>query len=604
MNDENVTAELEGDTVWLWSGFRHKEMIKLISGARWDKNRSQWRLPISWGACLRLRGVLGDQLLVGPNLAAWALNDMETRVNPAMALREAMELKDGFKYDERLLQFQDPGVAFLITAAQCILADEMGTGKTVQVAVALRILAMYGRNPFPCLIVAPKSVKKNWRRELAKFCPDATVSVPKSGVVNLRKALAENPDVVIINYENTWRFSRLAGYGNMALTDVEKTPKELNNVEWRTFIADEAHRIKEPKAKQTRACWWLAHQKTVEFRFLLTGTPIANAPDDLWSQLHLIAPEEYPSKSGYVDRYCLQSWNGWGGMQVIGIRPEMKDEFFRILHPRMRRMPKDLVLPFLPSKIRVVRECEMNTKQRKAYEAMRDTMLAEIGGEGEDYTVATLPIVKRTRLMQFSSSFAELNEDGEVRLSEPSSKIDEFMDYLDELGDECCVVYAQSRQLIMLAAARLEKAKIPHSMIVGGMTEDEREKSMDDFMSGRVRVFLGTIMAAGEGITLTRARHIAFLQRADSMLGNLQAEDRVHRIGSEIHDHIHVTDFVAPGTVEEEQIDNLLAKQGRLQEIVQDRARLRKAADEGNQDAINKLAELEAEQQLIMGGTL
>ena len=148
--------------------------------------------------------------------------------------------------------------------------------------------------------------------------------------------------------------------------------------------------------------------------------------------------------------------------------------------------------------------------------------------------------------------------------------------------DEPAVVFAQSRQLIELAAKRLDKEKISYTMIVGGQSADEREASKTSFQDGKVRVILCTIAAGGIGITLTRAGTAIFLQRSWSMVDNAQAEDRVHRIGSEIHDKINIIDILSIGTLEERQRLVLSTKEERLEEVLRDRdtlARLLKPTD-------------------------
>jgi SNF2 family DNA or RNA helicase len=171
------------------------------------------------------------------------------------------------------------------------------------------------------------------------------------------------------------------------------------------------------------------------------------------------------------------------------------------------------------------------------------------------------------------------------------------VEVLEELGNEPLVVFAQSRKLIMLAAQKLTDLRVSHRLLVGGLTVDEREVAVCDFQEGRARVILLT-SAGGEGITLTRASHMLFLQRSWSMLANKQAEDRVHRIGSEIHETVHIIDLIAPGTVEEGQIDSLHMKFERLQQIVRDKEILRAAQD------FAALQVLEAEEAAIMGGDI
>ncbi len=206
--------------------------------------------------------------------------------------------------------------------------------------------------------------------------------------------------------------------------------------------------------------------------------------------------------------------------------------------------------------------------------------------------------------MQFSSSYAEVNEQGEVRLTEPSSKIDALIEIIDELGGKQLVVAAESRQLIELACRRLDKHSITWRAVTGGQSEDQRRQAVAEFQDGKARVMLFTIKAGGTGITLTAADTIVFLQRSWSMLENKQAEDRVHRIGSERHENVEIIDLIAPGTVEEAQVVRLWQKSARLEEIVRDRALLAREASQGNEAARYRLSELEVEEARILASDL
>jgi SNF2 family DNA or RNA helicase len=133
-----------------------------------------------------------------------------------------------------------------------------------------------------------------------------------------------------------------------------------------------------------------------------------------------------------------------------------------------------------------------------------------------------------------------------------------------------------SRQLIDLLSAELDKLKIPHGLITGAQNEDERQQAVDDFQSGKIKWILFTAQAGGVGITLTAARRLVMLQRPWSLVDYKQALDRVHRIGSEIHDSISIIDYVTEGTIEERVIQVLDAKADNFEEIVRDKAQLLK----------------------------
>lgn len=565
--------------------FRDKELIKTLPGASYNIHEHRWFAPLTWATCVTMRGIFGERLIVGDKLQEWAWAEHENRIGPAMQLRQAWDAEG----DHDLYPFQRAGVQFLAYAKRALLCDEMGTGKTIQTIRTLTELHRRGKDVFPAIVVAPNNMTMTWKSEIEKWWPGIEAKVIKGSAAARRKIMAEPAHVYIINFEGLRSHTRLAPYGSIRLkrcikcdgtlpdiptngqTRCEHCKKELNERVWKTVIVDEAHRMKDPRAKQTRACWALRTPET-ENVFCLTGTAIANAPHDLWPSLHLISKEEHPSRNKYIDRYCLTTFNPFGGMNIIGIRDDTKEEFFKIIDPTMRRMPKEAVLPFLPKKTYTTRTVDMTAAQKKAYDQMEKSQIALFDG---GVTVAANPLTQLTRMSQFASAHAEV-VDGEVKLSMPSNKIEALVDILEEMGDEPAVVFAQSRQLIELARVKLEQLKISHTMIVGGQTPDEREASKNDFQNGKVRVILCTIAAGGIGITLTRSGTAIFLQRSWSMVDNSQAEDRVHRIGSEIHDKIQIIDIVSAGTVEERQRVVLGNKLDRLEEIMRDRETLLK----------------------------
>jgi SNF2 family DNA or RNA helicase len=588
-----VDVELNdsGEHIRIETEWRYTELCKGIPGATWSAADKAWRAPLGWSTCLALRSVFKTELRIGPRLAEWATTELNTRVTPCNELRE-LETADG---DEALFPHQRAGVKFLAAARRALLADEPGLGKTAQTIRALKELKDRGEDVFPALIVCPNTLKKNWRREFGMWWPGVNVQVISGSATQRRKQFAEeNVDVYVINWESLRTHSRLASYGSVALARCvecgghdekvsenrcEVHVRELNKIDFKAVVADEIHRSKEPKSKQTRALW--AATGKADIRFALTGTPIANNVLDLWPILHWLSPNEWPSKTRWIDRMVDTMLNAFGGMMVLGVKPHMHDEFYAAINPRMRRMLKAKVLPWLPPVIKERRDVEMSTKQKKAYEQMRDVMIAQL--EGGEALTAPSPLTQATRLLQFASSYAMVDVDeftGEiaVKLSEPSCKVDALMDDIDagDFGDDSVAVCAVSRQLIELLSARLEKAKIPHGLITGAQTEEERQKAIDDFQNGRIKWILFTAQAGGVGVTLTAARRLIMLQRPWSLVDYKQALDRVHRIGSEIHDSIVITDYVTDGTIEERVIQVLDTKADNFEQIVRDKDQLLK----------------------------
>lgn len=564
------TAERHGERIYVWSEMRDREQIKEIPGTNWDTSVQAWWLPLSWAGCVQLRHTFGDALAVGQELAAWAREDSLTRVNPCLALREAQD-SDDLAFLTALRPFQRAGVKFLTTAGQALIADEMGLGKTVQAIAALEVL---GEQAYPALVVCPNSMKFTWADELARWAPGRKVVVVNGGAATARKQIAQVRDgeahVAVINWEKLRSFTRLDGYGSLKLEEGEKVPKELNEIEWKTVIADEAHRAKDPKAKQTRALWWLG--RSAPFRFALTGTPVANSPEDIWTLMRFVAPMEFPGKSKFIDRYAMQSWSLYGYPEVVGVRSEYRDELFKILDPRFIRRLKAAVLPQLPAKTYVTRHVELVAKQRKAYNQLREEMLAELDS---GILLASNPLTRMTRFLQFASAYGQIDEDGKLILTEPSCKVDALEEIVGELGTQQAVVFAESVQLIELAHARLVKAGYKCGMVTGNVPPVDRATFIGAFQRSELQVLLLTLGAGGEGLTLHAASTAIFLQRSWSAVKNAQAEDRIHRMGQEA-EAVTIIDVIAHDTAEARVHEARQQKADMLEEIARDGETLRK----------------------------
>ena len=506
-----------------------------------------------------------------------------------------------------LYPFQEAGVQFLLNAPKALLGDEMGSGlgKTIQVVSAIRVADRLGHKPYPALIVCPNSLKRNWEREIKRWLPEANPFVIQGSAAKRRVQIAEAAEadnaVIIVNIEAMKLHSRLSPYGSTRLkrcmecetktqpgtpdlkeSACEVHEKELNRIPFRVCVLDEAHRVKDPNALQTRAIWNVFHGPTVEYRWALTGTPVANHPGDLWSIMHAIAPETYPAKSAFIDRYARIEYNHFGGMSIVGLKPDTKEEFFKILDPHFRRMIKADVLKQLPDKVFMRRDVEMSPKQAKAYKDIAEQLVTVL--EDGTVLVANGNLAGATRLLQFASAYCEVDqgetpEDPATWLvsltdSPKSSKIDELMSIIEDDPDKPMVIAAEHRQLIDLAAARMTDAGIPFARVTGGVSADERDAAVQAFQDGKIDHILFTYKAGGVGLNLTRADTMVRLQRSWSMIDNNQGVDRIHRIGSEVHDKVTIIDLVAAGTIEETQLERLYDKAERLEEIVRDRAKL------------------------------
>ena len=584
-----MIAELSADgaRINVYAQFREKEMVKKVPGARWDNAAQVWWVPLSWAACVQLRGVFGTQLEVGGGLNQWVANELGGRISPALALRTAEDCD--LPMFGALYPFQRAGVGFMVTAGSALNADEMGLGKSVQAIASLEYL---GADAYPALIVCPNTMKHSWADEFAKWAPGRVVSIitgtPKKREAAIEAIASGEAQVGIINYEALQSYTRLQGYGQITLTEADKTEGPLNAIPFASIIADEAHKVKDPKAKRTRALWYMGDRAS--HRFALTGTPVANSPEDVWALMRFVAPHEYPWKTAFIERYALETYNVYGFSVVAGLKSETSEELFKILDPRFVRRLKSVVLPQLPEKVYTTRYVTMTTpggvktKQGKAYDDMRKEMLAALDS---GVLLATSPLVQATRLVQFASAYGELVPSGEVDaegnpksnliLTDPSCKADALEEILLEVGDGQVVVFAESKQLINLCHDRLVKASDKDGvfagwefgLITGDVPDYQRAANVQRFQNGEIKVLLLTLAAGGEGLTLTAASTAVFLQRSFNAVQNVQAEDRIHRIG-QAADSVNIIDVITEGTIEERVRDVLITKAEMLEEIARD----------------------------------
>lgn len=562
-------AWLEGGYIYVDSGWRGRSLIRQVPGARWDPKRRYWRLKLAYATAVQLSKVFGGALDIDPKLSQWAITEWHKkmdlftlRTEGTLSGRAKDELaKHGWTLDRYGREpMQEHGAAWLAASRAAILADDMGTGKTLQCVAALIEL----EPTEPCLVVCPKSAMTTWEQHLERspFEP-----VPIVGSAAKRRKLLEGLErnqVALITWQSMTTHTRLSGYGNIKLSDKDKQDKELNRP-WGVLIADEAHRAKDPKARQTRALWQVS--LWASYRWALTGTPVNNHPADLWSILHTVSPDEWPVKSQYVDRYCDVEFDPWGHMAITGIQARNREEFWGLIDPHFLRRRLAEVMSRDIKVVRSVRRVELAPAWKRVYKALDKKMVAEL--PSGDILAVEEHLAKHGRLRQLAQAGLTADGDGWTMV-EPSPKIDELVSLLDDLEGEQVIVFSASAQLIKLCQERFKGVEgLTWTTIDGSCTHEERELAQRDFQSGAARVILLTTGAGSETLTLTAATKMVYICRDYSLKNNSQGEARHARVTQE-SDVVHVIDIVTDDTLDAEAFDAYMDKLAMANEVTRD----------------------------------
>lgn len=572
-SEDMAKFRLDGST------YIHRDRLASIPGSRYvGAGRNYWTIPKAWTSLKVASRLFSNCLDWSPEAVEWANSIWNGLIEPSLSLRTEGAKPEWVEAVAKTLPegidpkgYQVAGAIYLATAKRAMLFDVQGTGKMTQTALTLSLYP----DLYPVLIISPKNAVRTWKRELAKF---GIESVAVDGSKAQRdKQFAEwdkgECKVLIISYGLMSKYSRVSGFGTIKLLDDHKRHKELNQVAWTTVVSDECHRISDPTAIQTRACW--AVRDHAQYVWGLTGTPVESDLVEFWALLHFIDPVSWPSKSKYIDLWINIRKNWFGGMEVVGLNAETAHEFYELTDWCWRRQLKS---DELPPVIEDTRYCEMPATHRKAYNDMKKQLMAELGTDDLETLFAPNHMVKASRLKSMAASRCEVGEtttDDEgvihqkIRMIEPSWKLDAVEDAMQDYPFPA-IFWFDNRDLLHMFETRLDKKQIEYVSVHGGIAGQQRDDNVLAFQAGKVQNILCTYGAAAEAITLTAARVRHRVQRPYSSIKDEQAPFRNERIGSEIHDSIIQVDYYTEDTIEPEWAERLNQKGDSKQELLRD----------------------------------
>lgn len=529
------------------------------------------QVPTNWPAIVQLAGTFGASWQTGPALTEWIGRELTRRMNVAGGL--TVDPPHGLVP----YSWQISGARLIAATGSAYLNDEAGTGKTISTVLGLVEMAAAGQDVFPVVVICPASVTTHWVREFRRVMPWVRAVEWRGKNAEFRRKMIGHHDVYVVSYETARRDAR----------DDTKSRSPLVWVEAKTIVADESQRIKDSGAAQTKATKRLA-RKAVNF-IGLTGTPIAKSTRDIAPTLEALNHHAWPSAERLEDRFCAMDHSGspQGQAANLGLRPEMEAQFWDCLLGQYRRVAKADVLAELPPKVYTVEFVDVPEPWRTVYDNYEQDMLTELP-DGEELSVLDV-LAQFGHLSQLASSPGNLRISYTTELDPISGleiekrhqhidlkddpagwKIDKLMEILARYPGQPVATLAPSRQLMVLAGARAERAGYRVGYIVGGQSKRARNAAIDGFQAGDLDLICVSTKAGGVGLTLTAASVAVFLQRPWSYIESSQAEDRFHRIGAEVHDQIDIWDIVATNTIESRVRQVLKQRAGAFSEFVKD----------------------------------
>lgn len=488
------------------------EAVKQLPGRRFDPVNKCWIVPVSHESAVRRFAAI--------NNFAFASDVADETYSSIPALPE---LTRNIPLKLNLFPYQRTGVAYGLDKKRLIIGDQPGLGKTAE-----GIAIVTAANAFPCLVIAPSSLKVNWEREWAMWTDKRCMILNDSVRRNFHLFWEANLiQVFIVNYESLKKYF-------VEKIEVPNGQKlRINHIHFKkqfvdmfkSVIIDESHRCKSSATQQAKFTKGICSGK--EYILALTGTPVINKPKDLISQLGII--DQMPAFGGYqafTQRYCS------GPDEASNLR-ELN---YKLNLTCFFRRDKQDVLKDLPDKMRQVAICEISTR-REYQDAEAD--LIKYLREYKDADDAKIARSLRGEIMVTIGILKNISARGKL------ADVYEFVDDIMESGEKL-VLFAHLREVIHAI-----KAHYPKAVSITG--EDDmvtRQHAVDSFQKNpKTQLIICSIKAAGVGLTLTSSSRVAFVELPWTAADTDQCEDRCHRIGQ--RDSVTCTYFLGQNTIDE-----------------------------------------------------
>ena len=506
--------------------------VKNLSTRKWMADEKAWRIPMSEAS--KLIQTLGDEHALSKMMNEHeeiktylhkkaeriAISGASTLSNDEVVAEMKERLKGRFPAGKELFPFQYVGVRFgELAGGRWLLGDDMGVGKTIQ---ALAYAALH-EEQWPVVVVCPANVKYNWAKEIRSWLPTSSLQI-----VEGRKYEFNDADFTVINYD-------LMAYCEEQLLEMEAG----------IVIFDESHYLKNKgtKAKPVkRTVASMNVAENAESIICLSGTPITNRPVELFTTLEMIRPSEYKGQYWpYVKRYCNAynngfAWDVTGSSNIPELHEKLRDVMIRRL--------KEEVLPELPDKMRQFIPAVVSTSDLADYRQVHRSLTRQYDSMQASGSVPAGFVLNMLTELRHAA--------GRLKVTPTVQWIKE---YKSQKPDTPLVVFYHHKDVGASLLQTMDDDKELNAkkwrVISGDTPPQKRAKYVDQFQMGMLEGLLCSTGAAKEGITLTAADTVVFVEREWVPGWEEQAEDRIRRIGAEGKDTVWATYLSVVGTIDE-----------------------------------------------------
>ncbi|MEO1185123.1 MAG: SNF2-related protein, partial [Cyanobacteria bacterium J06636_27] len=397
----------------------------------------------------------------------------------------------------------------------------------------------------PTLLVCPTSVLGNWEREVKKFAPELKVLQYHGDKRPKGKAFqtaVKNKNIVITSYSL-----------------VHRDLSSLQDVAWQIIALDEAQNIKNASSKQSQA----VRELEPDFRIALTGTPVENRLQELWSIMDFLNPGYLGNKQFFQRRFAMPI-EKYGDTSSLSQLRSLVQPFI------LRRLKTDRdIIQDLPEKQEMTVFCGLTPEQAKLYQQVVEDSLSEIDdAEGLQRRGMILSLL--VKLKQICNHPAQYLKKKKLEQYDSAKlqRLDEMLEEAISNGDRA-LIFTQFAEWGKLLKPHLEeKLKRETLFLYGSTTKKQREEMIDRFQNDPQAppVMILSLKAGGVGLNLTRANHVFHFDRWWNPAVENQATDRVFRIGQTKNVQVHK--FVCTGTLEEKIHDMIESKKQLAEQVV------------------------------------